>query len=102
MPNYKLLEGFSTILPQEAIVPSRPEDISEGDYVKIGVSTNVMTLHNAYEAEEKFWGIVYAIDRDNWKFGVRINQDLKLIRYHGLSDGDELILEFKHIVAVIK
>lgn len=98
MSKYTLLEGFHSMLPQEAIVPSEPSQIQEGDYVKIGV-----TMENeSVSGSEKFWAVVYAIDRDNWKYGVRINQDLRLTRYHGLSDGDELTVEFKHIVAVIK
>ncbi|UUG68348.1 hypothetical protein B2_gp64 [Shigella phage B2] len=96
MKQYKLLEGFHSMLPQEAIVPSQPSDVQEGDYVKIGVETN------DGKATEKFWAVVYCIDRDNWKYGVRINQDLCQTQLHGLSDGDELIVEFKHIVAVIK
>ncbi len=98
MSKYVLLEGFHSMLPEEAFVPSEPSQISEGDYVKIGVSLQ----GDSVEGSEKFWGVVYAIDRDNWKYGVRINQDLRLTRYHGLSDGDELTVEFKHIVAVIK
>lgn len=98
MSKYVLLEGFHSMLPEEAIVPSEPSQISEGDYVKIGVSLQ----GDSVAGSEKFWGVVYAIDRDNWKYGVRINQDLRLTRYHGLSDGDELTVEFKHIVAVIK
>lgn len=98
MPKYVLLEGFHSMLPQEAIVPSKPSQIQEGDYVKIGVE---VTGH-CYKATEKFWAVVYAIDRDNWKYGVRINQDLQQTALHGLSDGDELTVEFKHIVAVIK
>lgn len=98
MSKYTLLEGFHSMLPQEAIVPSEPSQIQEGDYVKIGVEV----VGHCYTATEKFWAVVYAIDRDNWKYGVRINQDLRLTRYHGLSDGDELTVEFKHIVAVIK
>ena len=98
MTKYTLLEGFHSMLPEEAIVPSEPSQISEGDYVKIGVE---IYGHN-YTASEKFWAVVYAIDRDNWKYGVRITQDLKQTALHGLSDGDELTVEFKHIVAVIK
>lgn len=98
MSKYVLLEGFHSMLPEEAVVPSEPSQISEGDYVKIGVSLQ----GDSVGGSEKFWGVVYAIDRDNWKYGVRINQDLRLTRYHGLSDGDELTVEFKHIVAVIK
>lgn len=98
MSKYVLLEGFHSMLPIGAIVPSEPSQISEGDYVKIGVSLQ----GDSVAGSEKFWGIVYAIDRDNWKYGVRINQDLRLTHYHGLSDGDELTVEFKHIVAVIK
>ncbi|EFR8087442.1 hypothetical protein H0088_004085 [Salmonella enterica] len=98
MSKYVLLEGFHSMLPIGAFVPSEPAQISEGDYVKIGVSLQ----GDSVAGSEKFWGVVYAIDRDNWKYGVRINQDLRLTRYHGLSDGDELTVEFKHIVAVIK
>lgn len=98
MSKYVLLEGFHSMLPEEAIVPTEPSQIQEGDYVKIGVG--VLGYH--YTATEKFWAVVYAIDRDNWKYGVRINQDLQQTTLHGLSDGDELIVEFKHIVAVIK
>lgn len=98
MSKYLLLEGFASMLPEEAIVPAEPSQIQEGDYVKIGVEV----LGYRYTATEKFWAVVYAIDRDNWKYGVRINQDLQQTALHGLSDGDELIVEFKHIVAVIK
>lgn len=98
MPKYTLLEGFHSMLPQEAIVPSEPSQIQEGDYVKIGVEV----VGHCYTATEKFWAVVYAINRDDWKYGVRINQDLQQTALHGLSDGDELIVEFKHIVAVIK
>lgn len=97
--SYKLLEGFHSILPQEATVPSQPSDIQEGDFVKIGVKTE----QNGYTATEKFWAIVVersAIDTD--RFLVSINQDLELTRYHGLRDTDKLVVEFKHIVAVIK
>lgn len=98
MSKYVLLEGFHSMLPQEAIVPAEPSQIQEGDYVKIGVEM----LGNGYALTEKFWAVVYAIDRDKWKYGVRINQDLQMTKWHGLSDGDELTVEFKHIVAVIK
>lgn len=98
MSKYVLLEGFASMLPEEAIVPAEPSQIQEGDYVKIGVFMEDESILGS----EKFWAVVYAIDRDNWKYGVRINQDLRLTRHHGLSDGDELIVEFKHIVAVIK
>lgn len=97
MKQYKLLEGFHSLLPQEAIVPSQPSDVQEGDYVKIGVETG-----QGFIATEKFWAVVYAIDRDDWKYGVRINQDMCQTQLHGLSDGDELMVEFKHIVAVIR
>lgn len=96
--SYTLLEGFHSMLPPEAIVPSQPSDIQEGDYVKIGVEVT----RYRYTATEKFWAYVYCIDRDTWKYGVRINQDLHQTQLHGLSDGDELTIEFKHIVAVIK
>lgn len=98
MSKYLLLESFASMLPEEAIVPAEPSQIQEGDYVKIGVEV----LGYRYTATEKFWAVVYAIDRDNWKYGVRINQDLQQTALHGLSDGDELTVEFKHIVAVIK
>ena len=98
MNQYKLLEGFYSMLPQEASVPSQPSDIQEGDFVKIGVGM----IGNGFTLTEKFWAVVYAIDRDNWKYGVRINQDLQMTKWHGLSDNDELMVEFKHIVAVIK
>lgn len=98
MSKYVLLEGFASMLPKEAIVPAEPSQIQEGNYVKIGVQV----LEYRYTATEKFWALVYAIDRDNWKYGVRINQDLQQTALHGLSDGDELTVEFKHIVAVIK
>lgn len=98
MSKYLLLEGFASMLPEEAIVPAEPSQIQEGDYVKIGIEV----LGYRYTATEKFWAVVYAIDRDNWKYGVRINQDLHQTALHGLSDGDELTVEFKHIVAVIK
>lgn len=98
MSKYVLLEGFASMLPEEAIVPAEPSQIQEGDYVKIGVEV----IGHCYTATEKFWAVVYAIDRDNWKYGVRINQDLQQTSLHGLSDGDELIVEFKHIVAVLK
>ena len=98
MSKYVLLEGFASMLPKEAIVPAEPSQIQEGDYVKIGVEV----IGHCYTATEKFWAVVYAIDRDNWKYGVRINQDLQQTSLHGLSDGDELTVEFKHIVAVLK
>lgn len=97
MKQYKLLEGFHSMLPQEAIVPSKPSDIQEGDFVKIGVETN------DGKAIEKFWAIV--VERsafDKGRFLVSINQDLHLTKYHGLKDTDELVVEFKHIVAVIR
>lgn len=92
---YFLLNGFHAMLPMEAIVPSQPSDISEGDYVKIGVET---VCHRT----EKFWAVVYAIDRDNGTFGVRVNNDLQFTRYHGLRDKSELIVNFNHIVGVMK
>ena len=92
--SYKLLVGFRALLPREAIVVDARTNIQEGDYVKIGVETEGHS--------EKFWALVYAIDRDTNKFGVRINQDLQLTRYHGLSDGDEMVVERKHIVALIR
>lgn len=91
---YKLLEAFQTLIPIGAIVVTESTPISEGDYVKIGVET--------HGHSEKFWAVIYAIDRDNDRFAVRINQDLQLTHYHGLSDADELVVERKHIVAIIK
>lgn len=99
MSKYLLLEGFHSMLPQEAIVPAEPSQIQEGDYVKIGVEV----LGYRYTATEKFWAVVIehsSIDVN--RFLVRINQDLQQTALHGLSDGDELTVEFKHIVAVIK
>lgn len=95
--NYKLLEAsdvISPVLPPEAIIVDESTEIQEGDYAKIAVQIGL--------AKEIFWAVVYAIDRENDKFGVRINQDLVLTQYHGLSDADELVVERKHIVAIIK
>lgn len=94
--NYKLLEAsdVSPVLPPEAIIVNENTDIQEGDYAKIAVQVG--------QAKEIFWAVIYAIDRENDKFGVRINQDLVLTKYHGLSDADELVVERKHIVAIIK
>lgn len=94
---YKLLEAsdvISPVLPPEAIIVNKGTRIQEGDYAKIAVQLG--------QAKEIFWAVVYAIDRENDKFGVRINQDLVLTQYHGLSDADELVVERKHIVAIIK
>ena len=94
---YKLLEAsdvISPVLPPEAIIVNKCTRIQEGDYAKIAVQLG--------QAKEIFWAVVYAIDRENDKFGVRINQDLVLTQYHGLSDADELVVERKHIVAIIK
>lgn len=94
---YKLLEAsdvISPVLPPEAIIVNKSTRIQEGDYAKIAVQLG--------QAKEIFWAVVYAIDRENDKFGVRINQDLVLTQYHGLSDADELVVERKHIVAIIK
>lgn len=94
--NYKLLEAsvISPVLPPEAIIVDESTDIQEGDYAKIAVQVG--------QAKEIFWAVVYAIDRENDKLGVRINQDLVLTQYHGLSDADELVVERKNIIAVIK
>lgn len=95
--SYQLLEAsdvISPVLPSEAIVVNESTDIQEGDYAKIAVQSG--------PAKEIFWAVVYAIDRENDKFAVRINQDLVLTNYHGLSDADELVVERKHIVAIIK
>ena len=94
---YQLLEAsdvISPVLPPEAIVVNESTNIQEGDYAKIAVQVG--------KAKEIFWAVVYAIDRENDKFAVRINQDLVLTQYHGLSDEDELVVERKHIVAIIK
>ena len=99
MSKYVLLEGFASMLPEEAIVPTEPSQIQEGDYVKIGVEV----IGHCYTATEKFWALVIehsSIDEN--RLLVRINQDLQQTSLHGLSDGDELTIEFKHIVAVIK
>lgn len=92
---YKLLEGFHAMLPPNAIVPSQLNDISEGDSVKIGVEC-------LNHRTEKFWGTVYAIDRDNGILGVRIDNDLQFSMYHGLYDGDELNVKWEYVVGVIK
>lgn len=95
--SYKLLEAsdvVSPVLPPEAITVREDTNIQEGDYAKIAVKSG--------PAKEIFWTIVYAIDRENDKFGIRINQDLQLTMYHGLRDADELVVERKHIIAIIK
>lgn len=95
--SYQLLAAsdvISPVLPSEAIIVDESTDIQEGDYAKIAVQVG--------QAKEIFWTVVYAIDREKDKFGVRINQDLVLTQYHGLSDADELAVERKHIVAIIK
>ena len=95
--SYQLLAAsdvISPVLPPEAIIVREDTDIQEGDYAKIAVQIGL--------GKEIFWAVVYAIDRENDKFAVRINQDLVLTKYHGLSDADELVVERKHIVAIIK
>lgn len=92
---YTILNGFHSMLPQEAIVPSQPSDISEGDYVKIGVETE-------NHRTEKFWAVVYAIDRANGDYGVRVDNDLQFTCYHGLRDGSVLTVKFNQIVGVLK
>ena len=94
---YKLLEAsdvISPVLPPAAIIVNKSTRIQEGDYAKIAVQLG--------QAKEIFWAVVYAIDRENDKFVVRINQDLVLTQFHGLSDADDLVVERKHIVAIIK
>lgn len=81
------------VLPRDAIVVSESTPINEGDSVKIVVS--------AGDTQEKFWATVYAIDRDKDEFGVRIDQDLMLTKFHGLYNGDELTVKRNHIVALL-
>lgn len=94
---YKLLvasDVISPVLPPEAIIVREDTDIQEGDYIKIAVSSGPV--------REIFWAIIYAIDRENDKFGIRINQDLRFTLYHELRDGDAMAVKRKNIIAVIK
>lgn len=95
--NYKLLEAsdvISPVLPPEAIIVNESTDIQEGDYAKIAVQVG--------KAKEIFWAVVEECSEISDRYLVKVNQDLVLTKYHGLSDADELVVERKHIVAIIK
>lgn len=94
--NYKLLEAsdVSTVLPSEAIIVDESTDIQEGDYAKIAVQIGL--------AKEIFWAVVEECSEISDRYLVKVNQDLILTKYHGLSDADELVVERKHIIAIIK
>lgn len=94
---YKLLEASDVIrpvLPPEAIIVNESTDIQEGDYAKIAVQIGL--------AKEIFWAVVEECSEINDRYLVKVNQDLVLTKYHGLSDEDELVVERKHIIAIIK
>lgn len=93
MPVYKLLEGFHAMLPIEAIVVNPDTDINVGDSVKIGVACN--------DYEEKFWATVLNA-APNGSYLVQIDQDLWFTPAHGLRDGTKLVVERKHIVALLR
>ena len=93
---YKLLEAsdVSPVLPPEAIVVNESTNIQKGDYAKIAVQVG--------KAKEIFWAVVEECSEISDRYLVKVNQDLVLTNYHGLSDEDELVVERKHIVAIIK
>lgn len=93
MPAYKLLEGFHAILPMEAIVVNPDTDINAGDSVKIGVACNNYV--------EKFWASVINVS-SNGNYLVQVDQDLWCTPEHGLRDGSKLVVERKHIVALLR
>ena len=94
MPKYKLLEGFHAMLPIEAIVVNPDTDINVGDSVKIGVACN--------NYEEKFWATVEECSEISDRYLVKVGQDLWFTPAHGLRDGDNLVVERKHIVALLR
>lgn len=93
---YKLLEAsdVSPVLPPEAVIVDESTNIQEGDYAKIAVQVG--------KAKEIFWAVVEECSEISDRYLVKVNQDLVLTQYHGLSDEDELVVERKHIVAIIK
>lgn len=81
------------MLPIEAIVVNPDTDINVGDSVKIGVACN--------NYEEKFWATVIN-ESPNGNYLVQIDQDLWRTPAHGLRDGSKLVVERKHIVALLR
>lgn len=95
--SYQLLEAsdvISPVLPPEAIIVDENTEIQEGDYAKIAVQIGL--------GKEIFWTVVEECSEISDRYLVKVNQDLVLTKYHGLSDADELVVERKHIIAIIK
>ncbi len=89
-----IIKPESTVLPKGAVKVSEDTPINEGQHVKIGVKSGPAT--------EIFWAVVVEQSAfDENRFLVCIDQDLQLTKFHGLSDKDELVVERKHIVAVM-
>lgn len=95
--SYQLLAAsdvISSVLPSEAIIVDESTEIQEGDYAKIAVQIGL--------GKEIFWTVVEECSEISDRYLVKVNQDLVLTKYHGLSDADELVVERKHIIAIIK
>lgn len=101
MAKYALIDAFerSVAHPDTFDFPGFAIGVQAqpGDLLKIGVE---FEDKDASSSGERFWVIVTGVERQDGHALLRgtIDNDLQLTRHHGLSYGDEVAFEARHVL----